>query len=163
MQWKKITGNCFIGVYLWVTICAFLLTILRIYILIPQSLVLYAYGMMAPYQSYGEKHQQLLVEGESSPGVWGKIDLTPYYPVLYGERNVREFGAVFPLEVPDERTEWLRTSYARKILELERRKGNHYSAIRLSWEQWPTMTGEFEANKIPVATEKFFVFEMKDE
>jgi len=105
----------------------------------------------------------MLAEGKVSNGEWVKIDVDAYYPVLHGEQNIRQYAAVFGYTVPDNRLEWLRMSYAKKILELEKAKGNAYSAIRISWEQWPTMTGDYRANKFPAATETSLIYQLNDE
>ncbi len=156
-------GNLFLVFYLWVTCSAFLVTVFRIPALPPYAIVEYSYGMMAPYQSPGTENQQLLIEGQKSDGTWEAIDLAPYYPVLFGERNVREFYAMYyHEEYPSEPFD-VRSHYAQKLFELEKAKGHAYTALRFYWEQWPYKVGPFDAGNIPGLTKKTLLFEQKYE
>jgi hypothetical protein len=163
VQLQRIVGNLVIIAYLWVTVCALLLTVLRLPVTYPRFAVAYAYGMMAPYQSAGVDQQAMLAEGLREDGTWEEIDLAPYYPVLFGERNVREFYAIHrQINRPSSKIN-IREEYAKKLLELERKRGHIYSAVRLSWQTWPFANGEFDAAKTPENTDTELMLELKHE
>jgi hypothetical protein len=95
---------------------------------------IFFYGMLAPYQGYSETSEGYLAEGYAN-GTWTEIDLAPYYPVLPGERSMREWHtyanwAQFPS------AEAAHRAYAQKLLELEAAAGRTYEHVRLSWIQW---------------------------
>ena len=153
MRASRIAGNVFLLFYVWITLCAFLLTLLRVRILHPRAAVLYAYGMMAPYQSYGLTHEEMLAEGRLPDGTWEVIDLARYYPVLFGERNVREYFAMYNYDIRPEMRDEHRQTWARRLLTLERERGKPYDRLRITWQQWPNMEGLFRENKFPAATQ----------
>lgn len=146
MRQARIAGNVLLAVYLWITGCAFLLTVLNLPLYLPRAAVLYAYGMMAPYRSHDTAHVELLAEGRRSDGGWERIDLSPYYPVLFGEMSVRTHAAMFAAG-----GSW-RDDYARRLLALERDAGHAYDAIRFSWKIWPNQTGPYHHNDLPYIT-----------
>jgi len=95
---------------------------------------IFFYGMLAPYQGYSEVSEGYLAEGLAD-GEWRAIDLSPYYPVLPGERSMREWHtyanwAHYPSEESAHR------AYAERLLALEGAAGRYHDAIRLSWVQW---------------------------
>ncbi len=95
---------------------------------------IFFYGMLAPYQGYSATSEGYLAEGYAN-GAWTEIDLAPYYPVLPGERSMREWHtyanwAQFPT------AEAVHRAYAEKLLELESAAGRPYESVRLSWIQW---------------------------
>jgi hypothetical protein len=160
---KRFFGNVFLIAYLWITFCALLLTVLRMKVFYPNPFMLFSYGMMAPYQSYGATHEEMLAEGQLSDGTWEVIDLAPYYPVLFGERNVREYFAMFNYGLNPQKRLELRERFARRLLELQKIQGKAYKGIRLSWQEWPNMTGEYRLNKIPVILDTALLVEVYEE
>jgi hypothetical protein len=149
VNFKRIVGNLFIAFYLWITLCAFLLTILRIRLFYPKDLVIYSYGMMAPYQSYTPINGDILAEGRTADGTWHVIDLSPYYPVIFGERNAREYFAMYTYTTDPAQRGSSREEFARTLGRLENEKGKNFTAIRISWQQWPAMTDNYHFLKVP--------------
>lgn len=103
----------------------------------------FMYGMLAPYQGYSETTEGYAAEGWRD-GAWEPIDLAPYYPVLPGERSMREQYfhenlASFPSDDGAQR------AYAEKLLSLERAGGRPYDSLRLSWTQWRPEPDGFRA------------------
>ncbi len=95
---------------------------------------IFMYGMLAPYQGYYETTEGYRAEGLID-GAWEDIDLAPLYPVLPGERSMREQHfhdnwAWFPSSEDAQR------AYAEKLLAIERANGRPYESLRLSWIQW---------------------------
>lgn len=97
---------------------------------------IFMYGMLAPYQGYGTTSEGYVAEGLIQ-GTWYPIDLAPYYPVLPGERSMREWHtyanwAQFPSEEAAHR------AFALRLLDLADRDrgGRHIESLRLSWVQW---------------------------
>lgn len=164
MRPRVVMGNIFLTLYFWVTMCALLVTLFRIMVLIPRRAVLYSYGMIAPYQNPGITHQELLAEGLREDGSWERINLAPYYPVLFGERNAREYFTMFTYSTnPTERGS-ARATYAATLLRLEKeRHGNKYQDIRLSWLTWPSAPGEFNALQHSELTQKDLLYGKKYE
>lgn len=163
MRTTKIVGNLFLIIYIWVTFWAFILTVLDIRFIHPRNLVVYAYGMMAPYQSYNVEHGELRAEGLTAAGEWERVDLDPYYPVLFGEQNAREFFSVFGRSKKDMDNPVRREAYADVLRQREMEQGRTYTHIKLWWETWPGMTGDYHANKFEAATNKFLVLDKKYE
>lgn len=102
---------------------------------------IFFYGMLAPYQGYSETSEGYLAEGYAN-GEWAEIDLGPYYPVLPGERSMREWHtyanwAQFPTGAAAHR------AYAEKLLALEAAAGRPYDSVRLSWIQWRPVPESF--------------------
>ena len=97
---------------------------------------IFMYGMLAPYQGYLETTEGYEAEALVQ-GAWYPVDLAPYYPVLAGERSMREQHtyanwAHFPSDDDAYR------AYAEKLFDLEQRYGGGRApeALRLSWIQW---------------------------
>lgn len=147
MRPRIIVGNIFLGLYFWVTLGAVLLTMLRIWLPFPKSLIGYSYGMMAPYQSFETQNGEAYIEGRKSDGTWERIDLLPYYPVLTGERTVREITALFDKDPAAQSRK--REILGKLILEKERKAGRQYSAVRLGWVAWPSSPFGFRAMQQP--------------
>jgi hypothetical protein len=123
--------------YLVVTAAAFVYTMTRVrpvpYPLWP--LVQMSYGMMAPYQGDTEINEDLIAEGKRPDGKWERIHLDPYFPVGFGEKNVRKFLRSFKAQGTEvHRRKY--TEFAWKLLERERRRGRPCEAVRLLWQEW---------------------------
>lgn len=108
-------------------------------------ITIFEYGMLAPYQGYSRVTEGFLAEGLVQ-GTWYPIDLAPYYPVLPGERSMREWHvyanwAHFPSEEAAHR------AYAERLLALHDRYegGRALEALRLSWIQWEPSPADFRA------------------
>lgn len=164
MQVQRIAGNTFLVCYLCITLCAFVATVFRIVLpIVPRSALMFSYGMMAPYQDPGTKHEELLAEGLQDDGTWKRIDLAPYYPVLFGERNLREYRSMFARTDDEAYRTWSRTMFADTLQRLEMEKGTSYSALRLSWLLWPAVPGDFHMMDKEGVTEKTLLLEKKYE
>lgn len=147
MRFHRIAGNVFLVIYLWITLCAVLLTLFRVRILFPQDVVMYSYGMMAPYQRYEREHGELAAGGLRADGTWQSIDLKPYYPVMEGERLARQAVTAFYNYGTAEDRQAIRDAYARRLLILKREQGRSLTGVRLYWVQWPAADGPYDALK----------------
>jgi|GEM_PF-1314609 len=127
--------HALIILYLCVLVAAFAYTMLRLRTTFMWKIVQFEYMMMAPYQSFAKFNEEFTVLGHQG-GDLVEIDLAPYFPVLLGERSIREsniFGG---------RSEWWdrRAQYrvfAERILALEERSGRTYDGLTLEWWKWP--------------------------
>ena len=146
--------------YLAVTAAAFVFTMTRISIL-PWPLFFYSYGMMAPYQTYTTYNADVVAEGRTSTGAWKTIDLSPYYPQIRGEANLRKFLL---------QSRWLRddpsyfsrlqeryTDLAWQVLLRAQGKGEDVLAVRLHWVEWPASPGGYEAMRDTPFLESTFI------
>lgn len=104
---------------------------------------IFFYGMLAPYQGYSRVSEGYVAEALVQ-GRWYPIDLEQYYPVLPGERSMREWHtyanwAQFPT------AEAAHRAYALRVMELEdaSKGGRAIESVRLSWVQWEPSPGEF--------------------
>lgn len=103
---------------------------------------IFFYDMLAPYQGYSRTSEGYVAEALVQ-GTWYPIDLTPYYPVLPGERSMREWHtyanwAQFPT------AEAAHRAFALKLFELEQHTGGRaVESVRLSWVQWEPSPAEF--------------------
>lgn len=147
MRLRIVLGTIFLTAYFWVTLGAILLTMLRIWLPFPKSLIGYSYGMMAPYQSFEMQNGEAYIEGRREDGVWERIDMVPYFPVLTGERTVREISALFDKNPAVQ--ERKREIFGKLILEKENSVGQTYSAVRLGWVSWPSSPFGFRAMQRP--------------
>jgi len=164
VKFQRITGNVFLALYLIVTLSAFIATVFRIILpIVPRPVLMFSYGMMAPYQDPGTQHEELLAEGQMSNGEWQRIDLAPYYPVLFGERNLREYRAVFGRDDDPQTRAWLRSSFSDTLQRLEEGNGRTYQSIRLSWLLWPAVPGDFHVKNTEGETIKTLLSEKKYE
>lgn len=129
--------------YLAVTCAAFIYVMTRIRVLFPEPVVIFAYGMMAPYQADSEWNTDFIAEGLQGTA-WHPIDLAPYYPFGFGETNVRKHLITFHWRGA-ESDQRARASQALQILALERRRGHSYTAVRIIQQQWPRSPEGFDA------------------
>ncbi len=159
VQRIKIVGNIFLVAYLWITLCAFLFTVIRIpqFMTFPRPLITYSYGMTAPYQSAKAPHGDLQAECENAAGEWSSVDLTQFYPQMFGEANARRYFAVFSYVHTAEADEARRENYAQALKRLLSEQGIECTRIRLIWESWPVMTGPFDALHLPAFTTPRFL------
>jgi hypothetical protein len=160
----RIIGHAFLIVYLYITACALLYTVIRasIFTTFPQRIILYSYGMTAPYQSASAPHGQLVAECLQEES-WTVIDLAPFYPQMFGERNAREYFAVYAYSGKEEDRVIQRERYAGILQRLLVGQGTTCSKIRLSWDKWPAMTGPFDALHQPVFTERLPLYTSNEE
>jgi hypothetical protein len=154
MQPARIIGNAFLVIYLYITACAFLFTVIRapVFITFPKRAIAYSYGMTAPYQSAIAAHGQMIVECETSPNNWRVIDLAPFYPQMFGERNAREYFAAYAYSGKLDDSMVIRARYAETLTRLLVEQGITCTGMRLSWDRWPAMTGPFDALHLPLFT-----------
>lgn len=109
---------------------------------------IFMYGMLAPYQGYSVTSEGFFAEGLVQ-GTWYPIDLAPYYPVLAGERSMREWHlydnwAHFPS------TEAAHRAFAERLFSLVDRygSGRRIESLRLSWVQWEPAPDRFRTNPV---------------
>lgn len=114
-----------------------------------KSITIFMYGMLAPYQGHSVTTEAFLAEGFAD-GEWREIDLAPYYPVLTGERSMREWH-VYANWAQYESNDAIYRAYAEKLRALEAAAGREYEQVRLSWIQWkPTETDYRGPSKNPL-------------
>ena len=134
----RLITHIIIVLYLTVTAAAIVFTMTRLRVpFIPQPLLYWSYGMMAPYQRRDTENQMLALEGMDEQGEWHTIALEPYFPFLRGERAVRGGLVLIRAEKNSALLEARYRALAQRILELEHERGAHHSAVRLWWERWP--------------------------
>lgn len=150
MSLKSIAGNALVLTFLWITFWGFTHTVFRQGLGFPLLLTYYSYGMIAPYQTPGSYNQRLYVEGQTESGSWEAIDINSFYPVLYGEANIRQLDA-FQLKFGnDEDRLSSKEMYAGTLHKLLQKQGKNYSMLRFYWQKWPLMTGD--AYRVPEIT-----------
>ena len=154
MRPARIVGHIVLLCYLYITTCAFLFTVIRtpIFLTFPKRPILYSYGMIAPYQSAVAPHGQTVVECSGADGIWRIIDIGPFYPEMFGERNAREYFALFSYSGTEEDNRTQRMFYAHVLQRLFAERSIPCAHIRLSWDKWPTMTGAFDVLHLPAFT-----------
>lgn len=158
MRISRIAGNFFLAIYLPIVVLAFLYTVLRQPIFFhPRPVVDFVYGMIAPYQAPIGQHGQIFAECFTKDDVWEHIDLAPFYPQMFGERNARELFSMYPHSKSDyiER----RSMYAHALRETLEEQGTTCAHLRLSWDKWPAMTGGFYASYLPAFTTRTLLYE----
>ena len=149
MLLKRCVQHTIIITYLMITFLAFVLTMTHTYVPVVSTVlrpvIAYSYGMMAPYQGYERLNEALMAEGLGADGTWRSISLDPYFPVLRGERKIREYYLIYgDGKNPDIVTEHA-TRVAKTLLQLEHERGSEFTAVRLSWDQWQPSPLGFEA------------------
>ena len=137
MSFQRIVGHALIVCYLIVVVLGAVQAVKRsetVDMMPLGRVTMFMYGMLAPYQGYSRTAEGFVAEGYAG-GAWHPIDLAPYYPVLPGERAMREWHvyhnwANFPSDDAAHR------AYAETLLSLEAAAGRPYERVRLSWIQW---------------------------
>lgn len=149
MPYSRLLGHALVVSYLVVVALGTAQAVKRTDFVPLGRITIFMYGMLAPYQGYLVTTEGYVAEG-SIDGEWKKIDLAPYYPVLAGERSMREQHtyanwAHFPSSEDAYR------AYAEKLLAVERDAGRPYEQLRLSWIQWrPTPAGFRDGTERPL-------------
>ena len=137
--------------YLVITAAAFVYTMTRERLL-PQPVISWSFGMMAPYQGDTDWNAVLVAEGKLTSGAWQRIDLEPFYrPFSHGEGLIRRyFFHDGTFGTPGNTTRYRQLGEA--LLRLEQRAGHPFTAIRFTLEQWPRTPEGFEAKHLPQFT-----------
>ena len=154
---RRLLAHGFVLCYLALTASAFFFTMTKIPVpLIPERLLRFSYGMMAPYQGYSTVIGDLLAEGERSDGTWETIDLDPYYPMILGNqlmfRQLRSFERDGEAVHKEKYTE-----LARLLRDREEWRGRAYEAVRLTRIEWPTSPAGFAALRREPFLTKYFI------
>jgi|CXWL01.1.fsa_nt_gi hypothetical protein len=148
MLLKRIVQHAIILFFLLISFLAFYLTMLHAdFPFLPAFLdpvIEYSYGMMAPYQGFERLNAGLMVEGVDAKGEHHSIDLDPYFPVLQGERTIREYKMIYQNEEHVDEAEEFSKKIAKILFELERKRGHNFQSIQLSWDQWQPSPQGFE-------------------
>lgn len=98
--------------------------------------ILFAYGMIAPYQGASNNNTELVLVGYQDSGVATIIDLDGYFPGLHGERNARQNFDMLA-ETSIEKLAPFYGNYVSQIFDHEKAKGNMFTHLELIREQWP--------------------------
>jgi hypothetical protein len=145
MSLRRIIAHGLVAAYLLVTLSAFLFTMARIRVPgIPRQVLLWSYGMMAPYQRDGQWAYALRAEGEHPDGRRERIELGGYFPFGRGETLLRQHLMSFKLLGEDVRSMKF-VELAWRILDAERAAGRGYAVVRLSGEKWDRSPAGYEA------------------
>ncbi|MBI1813004.1 hypothetical protein HY285_02045 [Candidatus Peregrinibacteria bacterium] len=148
--------NAIVVAFLAITGSAFLFTMTRVALPVPRPLLLFSYGMMAPYQGDDEWNNALIAEGRLPDGTWQSIDLDRSFPVGRGERTIRERlqGVRF---FAKEKVQQAYSAFAVQLLTHERERGATYTAVRLWNDDWPRSPGGYEQLHLPAFTTRTFL------
>jgi len=137
MSLRRVLTHTLIITYLFLTAYAFFFTMVRQKIsIVPEGVLHFFYGMMAPYQGYTTYNFDLLAEGKNEEGQWETINLDPYYPMLLGHQVMYRRLRTFHYEGEEESRHGY-TKLAELLRKHEEEKGEIYTSVRLTWQTWP--------------------------
>ncbi len=145
--------------YLSVTFSALVFTIFKIEFVFPAWVTHWSYGMMAPYQGDTSWNADFIYEGKLADGTWHVINLDPYMPYGFGERNVRKFLRVYQT-LSDAVQEAKFREFATLILHHEQEHGRPYVAIRGFYDQWDRSPAGYEFLHTPLFTTRTLVIQV---
>ncbi len=146
--------------YLAVTVGALIFTMFKVHFLFPGWVTRWSYGMMAPYQGDTSWNADFVYEGELPDGTRTVINLDPYMPYGFGERNQRKFLTAFKTKDGSlQRRKF--TEFALLLLDRERARGNKYRAIRVYSERWDRSPGGYAFLHTPVFTTREFLTQVQ--
>ncbi len=144
-------------VYLTITAAAFIFTMsVGNLSLLPYAWFHWNYGMMSPYQGDVSWNKGLMVEGELPNGKHALVDLEPYLPYGFGERNVRLFMRMF-LSLGEQAYRDKFAQLGLMILDRERAAGRPYTSLTLRFDQWPRSPAGYEFLHLPLFTTQEFI------
>jgi len=145
---SRIVGHAIVIAYLVIVLLGAAHSVRRLSPVPFGRVTIFFYGMLAPYQGYSETSEGFFAEGLIQ-GTWYPIDLAPYYPVLAGERSMREWHtyanwAQFPSE------EVAHRAFALRLFNLHslHKGGREIESLRLSWVQWKPAPEAFRTTPI---------------
>jgi hypothetical protein len=156
MTFGRTTLHALIIVYISILLAAFAYTMLRVRSDFLWPAVEFEYTMMAPFQHYATVNAEFAVFGLRDD-VWEHVDLGPYLPGIFGERNIREFNVYEGKNYHGDR----RAQYAemaRLILARESEAGRVYSELRFEWHVWPASPEGYSAKRIDPFLQKEIIF-----
>lgn len=137
MDTRRTFLDSLIVTYVAITLWAFFVTMTHIF---PtgalRPVVVFSYGMMAPYQGSGPNNKEIVVLATSPTGTTELRSLNDYFPGLHGEKNSRQLME----QMLDQSPESLRPYYqqfAAQFLGLEKARGKEFVSVELWLEQWP--------------------------
>ena len=109
---------------------------------VPKFFRQWSYGMMAPYQTYRTKNEELVAEGRIG-NEWKRIDLDQYLPYIRGEKAMRSYLVTFRKRGDDY---WPAkyVEYGEKVQMMEALRGREWEEVRLFLEQWPMSPEGYE-------------------
>lgn len=145
--------------YLSITAGALFFTLFKIEFPFPEWVTHWSYGMMAPYQGDTSWSADFIYEGQRADGTWEVINLDPYMPYGFGERNVRKFLRVYQI-LGEEVQEAKFREFATLLRERERAKGRDYQSIRGFFDQWERSPAGYEYLHTPLFTTRTFVIQI---
>ncbi len=148
---RRFLRHAIVLVYLSLSLGAVVFTISKIHFL-PAWATRWSYGMMAPYQTDTSWNMDIVYEGERADGSIHKIDLGPYMPYGFGERNQRGFLVHFA-----QTGTGAFAARAFQLLDHERDRGNAYRSISVYREQWDRSPAGYEFLHIPPFTTRTFI------
>ena len=146
---EKLLQRAVVIAYLMITAGAFVFTMTKLEPPLPEDVLRWSYGMMAPYQGDTSWNADFVYEGQLPDGSWEAIDVDPYMPYGFGERNVRKFLRVYEREgLPMQRRKF--TEFGQLLLDRERARGKQYSELRVFFESWPRSPISYDALRTPL-------------
>lgn len=163
MRPRALFDHAIIAGYLLMTAAALLYTLSLRTVevpLLPQFLVYWSYGMMAPYQGDDLWNSALVVQGKKQGGAWAPVSLDRYMPYGAGERNAREFFRVFTARGPQAQRDALQ-QFLLQLQRHERERGSAYISLRAYWDTWPRSPGGFEFLHQPLFTTRQLITQIQ--
>lgn len=159
-MFRKFLQQAVVLVYLLMTFSALFFTMTKIEFPLPEWVIHWNYGMMAPYQGDTTWSADFVYEGQLPDGSWEAINIDLYMPYEFGERNVRKFLRIYQgLGIPGHRAKF--SEFALLLLERERKRGKDYQAVRIWFEQWDRSPGGYEFLRTPLFTTRTFVTQVQ--
>ncbi len=106
---------------------------------------------MAPYQSDDPINFRVVATGYASDGTSQRIELAPYLPYGFGERNAREMLRLHDLPLSAlHRSHFV--AFGLRILEQERARGRYFTHLDLALHFWERSPAWYEFLHQPLFT-----------
>ena len=105
-----------------------------------QTLASWEYGLMSPFVAYTTTNLVLIAEAQLPDTTWERVNLDRYFPEYRGDQLKDQWSLT-------SRTDATKAfeDLANNILRKEHAMGKQYTALRLSWDSWPTSENGFES------------------
>ena len=143
-------------IYLAVTAGALIFTFTKVAFPFPEAVTHWSYGMIAPYQGDTSWNADFIYEGQLPNGSWEVINIDPYMPYIFGEKNARKFLRVYQRYGNLEHRRKF-GEFALLVLDHEREQGKSYQAIRVWFDQWDRSPAGYEYLHTPEFTKRELV------
>jgi hypothetical protein len=140
--------DALIVTYLLITGWAFFITMTHVFPTGPlQPVVIFSYGMMAPYQGASAVNTELVVRAMTPAGATVLTSIDRYFPGLHGERNSRQLLEQFADRSPENLEPYYRR-FLEQFLALEAAQGRVYASASLFSEVWQRDSAGYDAGRV---------------